>query len=119
MPALSNIGPRERRKRLLLGAVSLCSGAAVVFAVIMLDWPRPARLIVFCPLWMAALGLTQARESTCVALAARGSCHFDDGEQAISDAAVADALRRRARAITRRATLTAGLLTLVTLAFPA
>ena len=117
-PSQTNLGPRERRKRLLLGVVSLGSAVALVFAAVALEWPRAARLIVFIPLWMAALGLTQARESTCVALAARGTCNFDTGERLIEDGPVAAALRRRARRITRRATILAGTLTLIVLAFP-
>ncbi len=118
MTSQTNLGPRERRKRLLLGVVSLGSAVALVFAAVALEWPRAARLIVFIPLWMAALGLTQARESTCVGLAARGTCNFDTGERLIEDGPVAAALRRRARRITRRATILAGILTLIVLAFP-
>ena len=117
-PTPANLGPRERRKRLLLGIVSLGIAAAVAFAAVAFEWPRATRLVVFMPLWMAALGLTQARESTCVALAARGACNFDTGERLIENGPVATALRRRARRITRRATMLAAILTLIVLAFP-
>ena len=117
--APTNLGPRERRKRLWLGVASLVSAAVLAFALVVLEWPRVARLVVFLPLWMASLGFTQARESTCVALAARGTCNFDDGERLIEDGPVAAALRHRPRRIHRRATLLAGVLTLVIVAFPA
>ena len=58
-PCLPNIGPRERRKRLKLGAVALA--AAVILAVIL---PRTWRVVLFFPLWLAALGFFQARDKT-------------------------------------------------------
>ena len=60
----ANIGPRERRKRRLLGIVSLTVAVAVAFVLVALGAPRWSRLVVFFPLWMAGLGLLQAREKT-------------------------------------------------------
>jgi hypothetical protein len=62
--AAINIGPREQLKRRALGVVSLVIGAGVAFLMIAYDTPRPFRLIIFFPLWMAGLGLFQAREKT-------------------------------------------------------
>jgi len=61
---VANIGPRERRKRRLLGIVSLTVAVAVAFVLVALGAPRWSRLVVFFPLWMAGLGLLQAREKT-------------------------------------------------------
>ena len=61
---VSNIGPRERRKRRLLGIVALTVGVAAAFVVVVYDAPRWTRLIVFFPVWLAGLGLLQAREKT-------------------------------------------------------
>jgi hypothetical protein len=80
--------------------------------------PRPFRLFVFFPIWLAGLGLFQAREKTCIALAARGVCNMDSGETEIIDKRTRKALREKARQINRRALMTAAIVTLVALAFP-
>ncbi len=59
-----NIGPREQRKRRLLGVVALSVGVGIAFLLIVLDAPRPLRIIIFFPVWLAGLGLLQAREKT-------------------------------------------------------
>lgn len=61
---VANIGPRERRKRRLLGIVSLTIAVGVAFVLVAFGAPRWSRLAVFFPLWMAGLGLLQAREKT-------------------------------------------------------
>jgi fatty acid desaturase len=60
----ANIGPRERRKRRLLGIVSLTVAVAVAFVLVVFGASRWWRLVVFFPLWVAGLGLLQAREKT-------------------------------------------------------
>ena len=59
-----NIGPRERRKRRVLGIVALTVGVSVAFVRVVAGAPRLLRLVVFFPIWMAGLGLLQAREKT-------------------------------------------------------
>lgn len=59
-----NIGPRERRKRRLLGVVALTVGVGLAFLLVVTDAPRWSRAVVFFPVWMAGLGLLQAREKT-------------------------------------------------------
>jgi hypothetical protein len=63
-PEEANIGPREQRKRRLLGIVSLTVGVGVAFLLVVFGAARWWRLVVFFPLWMAGLGLLQAREKT-------------------------------------------------------
>jgi hypothetical protein len=113
-----NIGPRERRKRRLLGIVALTVGVGLAFVLIVMDAPRWSRAIIFFPLWMAGLGLMQAREKTCIALAARGMRNMDAGEEKIGDEELIEQLRVKARRINRRALITAVGVTLVALAFP-
>jgi hypothetical protein len=115
---VSNLGPRERRKRFVLGIAALVAGAGLAFMLVAWDAPRWSRLLIFLPVWVAALGLFQARERTCIALAARGARNMDQGEEAIDDAEQAAELRRVARRIHRRALLTAIIVTMVALAFP-
>jgi hypothetical protein len=114
----TNIGPREQFKRRLLGRVALIAGAALTVVLIGYGAPRLSRLVIFFPLWMAALGFFQAREKTCIALAARGTCDMDAGEQKIEDPVRAAKLREKARRIHLRALIMAAALTLLILAFP-
>lgn len=59
-----NIGPREIRKRRLMGIVALTIGVALAFMLVVFQAPRLLRLLVFLPIWIAGLGLFQAREKT-------------------------------------------------------
>lgn len=105
-----NIGPAERRKRLVVGVAALivCVGAALLLS---LDGaPRYWRLLLFLPLWTAALGIFQARAQVCVAFAARGVRKLGD-EQEQQPAAELAAVRREARRVHVRALLTALALT--------
>jgi hypothetical protein len=117
-PTAINLGPREISKRRLLGIVSLALGVGLAFVLFVLGMPRLTRLVVFFPIWMAGLGLFQAREQTCIALAARGMCNMGRGEEQIEDQATVAALRLKARRINQRALITAAIVTLVTLVFP-
>jgi hypothetical protein len=115
---VANIGPRERRKRRLLGIVSLTVAVAVAFVLVSFGAPRWSRLVVFFPLWMAGLGLLQAREKTCIALAARAVCNMDAGEEAITDGSLAARLREKAAAVHKRSLMVAAAITVVVLLFP-
>jgi hypothetical protein len=59
-----NIGPREVRKRRLMGIVALTVGVGLAFGLIVFEAPRLLRLVIFFPVWMAGLGFFQAREKT-------------------------------------------------------
>jgi hypothetical protein len=59
-----NIGPREQRKRRLMGVVALSVGVGLAFVLVVYGAPRAFRLIIFFPIWLAGLGLLQAREKT-------------------------------------------------------
>ena len=114
----SNIGPREQRKRRLLGIVALTVGVAVAFVLVIFEAPRLSRAVIFFPVWLAGLGLLQARERTCIALAARGTCNMDAGEEDLNDENLIVQLRGKSRRIHRRALVTAIAITLLALAFP-
>ncbi|HEY8187608.1 MAG TPA: hypothetical protein VIF64_16165 [Pyrinomonadaceae bacterium] len=113
-----NIGPREQSKRRVLGLVALTIGVGVAFVLIIYDAPRWMRLIIFFPIWLAGLGLMQARERTCIALAARGTCNLDAGETKLFDDDLIKQLRHKARVINRRSLITAAVITLLALVFP-
>jgi hypothetical protein len=61
---LANIGPKEVRKRLLLGVAMLAIGVvlAIIFtrAGVSLGWYS----VLFLPFWMGTLALFQARKKT-------------------------------------------------------
>ena len=118
LPDAINIGPRERRKRRILGIVALTVGVAAAFVLIVYDAPRLYRAVIFFPIWIAGLGLMQARERTCIALAARGTCNMDAGEEKVRDERLIERLRDKARRIHRRALVTAIAITVLALAFP-
>ncbi|HKR01535.1 MAG TPA: hypothetical protein VJT09_12730 [Pyrinomonadaceae bacterium] len=113
-----NIGPRERRKRRLMGVVALTVGVSVAFVLIIMQAPRWSRLIIFFPIWIAGLGLLQAKEKTCIALAAQGKRNMDEGEESLDDRNLIEQLRAKARRINQRALLTAGAITVLALLFP-
>ena len=114
-----NIGPREQRKRRLLGVVALTVGVSAAFVLVIMQAPRWSRAIVFFPIWIAGLGLMQAREKTCIALAASGKCNMDTGEKKLDDENLIEQLRDKAKRINRRALVTAAAITILALLFPA
>ena len=61
---LANIGPKETRKRLLMGVAMLALGVvlAVVFAYA--DASRGWYAALLLPFWMGTLGFSQARKKT-------------------------------------------------------
>ena len=61
---MANIGPGERRKRLLMGIAMLAVGVGITAALILTGVSRGWRVGLFLPFWMGALGLFQAREKT-------------------------------------------------------
>lgn len=61
---VANIGEKERRKRRVLGIVALVVGVGLAFVLVVYGAPRAMRLIIFLPIWIAGLGLMQAREKT-------------------------------------------------------
>ena len=92
-----NIGPRERTKRRVMGIASLAAGAGLAFVLVAFGAPPWSRLLLFVPFWFAGLGLFQAQQQTCIALAARGARNLDAGELPVEDPAEAEALRARTR----------------------
>lgn len=60
----ANIGPRERARRLRLGAAAFVVSIAAAAALIGTGAPRAWRVTLFAPLLVAALGFFQARDKT-------------------------------------------------------
>lgn len=112
-----NIGPGERRKRFVFGALELAFTLALLVFFVATDKPRALRLVLFLPWLFGAIGVFQALESTCVALAAKNQRNLDSGPEAVPDAE-RDALRRRARKVYVESFAAAALLTLASMLLP-
>lgn len=61
---IANIGPKQRRLRMIGGIVSLAIAAMGFVLLERYDLSRVARLVLIVPLWSAALAVLQAREKT-------------------------------------------------------
>ena len=115
-----NIGAAGRRQRLLYGSISLVVGIAAA-ALLMTGAggvSRGARLLLFLPFLGAALGLMQARDHTCVRLAAQGQRDLDRGSEAVADPWLRSQLKRQAREVVIEAVLAAAFLTGIALVLP-
>lgn len=112
---VANIGKAGRRQRLLIGLVGLgaCSLASLwlVFDGAPMGW----RLALFAPWWISMLGVFQAKEQTCVALAGRGLREIEGGESEAIPASELVAVRRQARRVYLHSFIAALLVTAVSL----
>lgn len=100
---LNTLGARRRRTLGLVGA----AGAVAWFAgLVAVRAPALAFVTVVFPAWSAALGLLQARERTCVRLAALGVAETEDAPRKVEGEELV-AIRAKAGRINRRAILIA------------
>jgi hypothetical protein len=102
-----NIGPRQRARRVRLGA-GLLAGAVLLGAVLLFEQAdHPWRLLVLIPLLLGLISLLQVPARTCVLLAARGLKDLDDGEVEIVDPEERRKLALQARRVAAQAALIA------------
>ncbi len=113
-----NIGPTGRRWRVTGGVVLLVAGVAGAALLVLGGVDRGARLALFVPFFGAAIGLLQARDHTCVMLAARSQCEIGRGFGAVSDSWLAGQLRRQAREVLIESAVVAAFLTGLVLLLP-
>jgi hypothetical protein len=64
MPTACNIGSSGQHRRYIIGGVALLVGVALAAALVLGGAPQGARLLVFIPFGIAALGILQARGQT-------------------------------------------------------
>ena len=95
----------------------MSAGAALLLTMLIAtEAPRLARLALFVPALAAAILLLQVRERTCIALAARGFQHLDDGGLApVRDTVDLAAMQQQARRVRRGGLLIALALTVISL----
>jgi hypothetical protein len=61
---IANIGPRERRKRLVFGITALAASVVISFLFVFYRVRPVFKLTLFVPLFVGALGFFQARDRT-------------------------------------------------------
>jgi hypothetical protein len=115
---VANIGPRERRKRMKFGMRWLARGGGVLSVLALAGAPRWSRLGAFIPFLIGSIGVFQAREQTCIALASRGTRNMDDGEEHIGDPEVIQQIRSQVLKIYAKSLAAAILLTGLALVVP-
>ena len=64
MPAACNIGSSGQHRRYIIGGVALLTGVLLAAGLVIFGAPQGARLLVFVPFAMGALGIFQARGQT-------------------------------------------------------
>jgi len=60
----ANIGPKEARKRLLMGVAMLAMGVVLAVIFTYAGVSRRSYSVLFLPFWMGTLALSQARKKT-------------------------------------------------------
>ncbi len=61
---IPNIGPRERRRRLMVGIAMFAIVVLLTAGLVLADAPRAWRLFVLFPAWLGSIGVFQAKEKT-------------------------------------------------------
>jgi hypothetical protein len=61
---LANIGPKEVRKRLVMGVAVLATSVILAFIFARAGVSRGWYAVLFLPFWMGTLGISQARKKT-------------------------------------------------------
>jgi hypothetical protein len=64
LDTVRNLGPRQRRRRLVMGVVMTAIGVGLVITLVALGADRGWRLLAVLPFWVGALGLFQAKAET-------------------------------------------------------
>lgn len=103
--ALCNIGPGQRRKRLVVGLPLLIGGFLGSLFSANFIWQAVA--------FFGFLSLFQAQAGTCVVLAAAGARDMDQGKQAVGDPELIRFFQRQSRSIYMRSFIATLLLILI------
>jgi uncharacterized membrane protein len=115
---IPNIGPRQRRQRIIGGIVGLVIAVGVAGVLLAMGVSRPVRLAVFVPFFAGTTGLFQAREKTCVALVAKNERNMDAGAERVESAADLRQMRAQAKKVYVQSLLSAALLSALVVALP-
>lgn len=100
---IPNIGPKERRVRLISGAIGFSAGVVLFVIIQSFTWPLWTNLLTLPLFFFGAIGFFQWKDKTCVRLVREGVMNLDDGEQPVTDAEIKAALARQAKSVQTKA----------------
>ena len=106
----SNIGEKEKQKRLLFAWMMLVVSVISLFAL----HNTTGRMLLFIPVFFSCLGFIQVKQKLCVFYGFRGTQNLDTGEKKVEDPSLAQILRKTSGKIVL---LSAGIAASVTLIF--
>ena len=100
---IPNIGPKERQKRLTVGAFGFIAGVVLFVIIQSFTWPLWTNLLTLPLFFFGAIGFFQWKDKTCVKLVREGVMNMDDGDQPVTDAEIKAALARQAKSVQTKA----------------
>ena len=115
---IPNIGPRERRRRLIGGLVSLLVSAALMVALVTGHAARGWRVAAFVPLLFTLIAFLQVQQKTCIALAGRNERNLDRGIERLEEGAELQAIKAQAKRVVLGALVAAAAITAVFVIVP-
>lgn len=112
----TNIGPKQRRKRLFMGlamhTITILVSAAFIHYGLGLWW----KATLFVPFFIGFLGLIQAQKKVCVMYAQQGTRNMDAGTEKIEEQDLICRIQKKARGIYIISILSAVFMTMVIMA---
>lgn len=106
---IPNIGPKERRKRLIGGVMGFVAGVVLFGIIQAFSWPLWAILFTLPLFFFAGIGFFQWKDKTCIKLVREGVMNLDDGDKPVTDAEIKAALQHQAKQVQIKS-LTAGVI---------
>ncbi len=94
-----NIGPQGRKVRRLLGVAMLVGAAGMAVVLDNAGFPRAVRGGLLVPFMFGFMGVFQAADATCVALAQQGMVDMDDGPEPLKDVYAKAVIARKVRGV--------------------
>ncbi len=110
-----NLGPKEIRKRRLIGYVCFMLGLTLATFFVVLNVSDGVRLLVMIPFFFAYLGIFQSMQKTCIVLGLKGQQNLDQGTEHVSDETMRKRLQFRSITILVFSLLMAAFCTYLTL----
>lgn len=107
-----NIGEGGKRRRAWLGSVLIAAGIAGALAMYLQSASQWWLVPLFLVFWSGAMGLLQAHEHTCVALAVLGVREGGQGLEKETDSTTLRKVRRRSLAVVAESAALGALLTI-------